>query len=98
MPVWRFAAVFAFAQAQGKADKDAENAKAAIQAAQEQASDNEARAEEAEQKLAAEVAARSEGDNKFTELEVNVVSCCCTRLRYLSVCTLQAVLYCRVTC
>ncbi len=57
-------------QAQAKADKDAEAAKAAIQAAQEQATGNEARAVEAEEKLAAEVAAHSDADAKFVDLEV----------------------------
>jgi hypothetical protein len=57
-------------QAQAKAYKDAEAAKAAIQAAQEQATGNEARAVEAEEKLAAEVAAHSDADAKFVDLEV----------------------------
>lgn len=62
-------------QAQAKADKDAEAAKAAIQAAQEQATSNQARAVEAEEKLAAEVAAHSDADAKFVELEVCSATC-----------------------
>lgn len=61
-------------QAQAKADKDAEAAKAAIQAAQEQATSNEARAVAAEKKLAAEVAAHSDADAKFVELEVCIAT------------------------
>ena len=57
-------------QAQAKANKDAEAAKAAIQAALEQATSNEARAVEAEEKLAAEVAAHADADAKFVELMV----------------------------
>ncbi len=57
-------------QAQAKADKDAEAANAAIQAAEERASSLATRALEAEQKLASETAAHTESDNKFAELEV----------------------------
>lgn len=61
-------------QAQVEANKGAEVAKAAIQAAQEQATSNEARAVEAEQKLAAEVAAHSDADAKFVDLEVCIAT------------------------
>jgi hypothetical protein len=61
-------------QAQVNANKDAEVAKAAIQAAQEQTTSNEARAVEAEEKLAAEVAAHSDADAKFVDLEVGIAT------------------------
>ena len=67
-------------QAQAKVDKDAEAAKAAIQAAQEQATSNDARAVEAEEKLAAEVAAHGDANAKFVELEV------CTAASFDSAC------------
>lgn len=61
-------------QAQATAERDAEAAKAAIQAAEEQASRNEARAIEAEQKLAAEVEAHSVADARHSELAVCAAS------------------------
>lgn len=72
-------------QAQAKADKDAEVAKAALEAAQQQAASSFNRAEEAEQKLASETAAHTDNKAKLAGLQARPHTTACMSSTHASV-------------